>query len=544
MRRFLEPEFTVSSQSQTTNAMAEPNRNGTAIWRELLSQATDCVIFSPDLAFYIANPDGQIVLASPAYYRVQEPTGGRGEFIASHISEFIAAHRESFEQNERVDIKDKRGFAKSCHYPVFDDNQSVIGIFGYYVDTTDQLQALQKIARELDRKNDQVRASSDFFWEIDRDGKIFDLSDRITDVAGRPAVLFIGRALSELGEFVDRTGNVTGLPPAIDGRQPFRNTIFRITDDRQQTRFFHLSGVPFFDTDTGAFAGFRGVGTDVSERFRMEDSAARSRSQLEQAREDLTNRNTQLEMERGRAEKALRAKSEFLATMSHELRTPLNAILGFSEAMTMSLFGELNAQYSTYASDILKSGRHLLSLIDSMLDAASIEANELSLTPQPVQLTGLVRKAVSIVQMRANAKNLDLSAATVEEGWIVNADPVPATQIFVNLLSNAVKFTEAGGTIGIDIKALLDRPAPFAAITFWDTGIGVPEKMQEAIFEKFVRGTNASAYDDVGEGTGIGLHISRRLALLMDGDLKLKSKAGEGSRFTVILPLVRFPDSN
>ncbi|HBA42645.1 MAG TPA: hypothetical protein DCZ07_06685, partial [Alphaproteobacteria bacterium] len=207
-------------------------------------------------------------------------------------------------------------------------------------------------------------------------------------------------------------------------------------------------------------------------------------------------------------------------------------------------FGELNAQYSAYASDILKSGRHLLSLIDSMLDAASIEANELSLTPQPVQLAGLVRKAVSIVQMRANAKNLDLSAANVEEGWIVNADPVPATQIFVNLLSNAVKFTGAGGRIGVDIEAQLDRPSPFAAITFWDTGIGVPEKMQEAIFDKFVRGTNASAYDDVGEGTGIGLHISRRLALLMDGDLKLKSKVGEGSRFTVFLPLVRFPDSN
>lgn len=544
MRRFLEPEFTVSSQSQATNAMIEPNRNGITKWRELLAQAAECVAFSPDLAFYVANPDGQIILASPAYYSVQNPTGGQGEFIASHISDFIAAHRESFEQNERVDVKGRRGFAKSCHYPVFGDSKSVIGIFGYYVDTTDQLETLQKITRELDRKNDQVRASSDFFWEIDGEGKIFDLSDRITDVAGRPAVLFVGRALSELGEFVDRAGNATGLPTAIDGRQPFRDTIFRIADEREQERFFHLSGVPFFDTDTGAFAGFRGVGTDVTERFRMEDSAARARSQLEQAREDLTNRNTQLEMERGRAEKALRAKSEFLATMSHELRTPLNAILGFSEAMTMSLFGELNAQYSAYASDILKSGRHLLSLIDSMLDAASIEANELSLTPQPVQLAGLVRKAVSIVQMRANAKNLDLSAANVEEGWIVNADPVPATQIFVNLLSNAVKFTGAGGRIGVDIEAQLDRPSPFAAITFWDTGIGVPEKMQEAIFDKFVRGTNASAYDDVGEGTGIGLHISRRLALLMDGDLKLKSKVGEGSRFTVFLPLVRFPDSN
>ena len=544
MRRFLEPELTVSSQSQTANAMTEPTANGITIWRELLSQAAECVTFSPDLAFYVANSNGQIVLASPAYYSVQKSTGGQGDFIAAHVTEFIAAHRESFEQNERLDTKNRQGFAKSCHYPVFGDTQSVIGIFGYYVDTTDQLEALQKVTGELERKNDQVRASSDFFWEIDRDGKIFDLSDRITDVAGRPAVLYFGRTLSELGDFVDRAGNKTELPAAIDGRQPFREIIFRIADERQQERFFHLSGVPFFDTDTGTFAGFRGVGTDVTERFRMEDGAARARSQLEQAREDLTNRNTQLEMERGRAEKALRAKSEFLATMSHELRTPLNAILGFSEAMTMSLFGELNAQYTAYATDILKSGRHLLSLIDSMLDAASIEANELALSPQPIELAGLIRKAVSIVQIRANAKKLDLSAAGIDGGWIVNADPVPATQIFVNLLSNAVKFTEAGGRIGVEIEALLDRPSPYAAITFWDTGIGVPENMQEAIFDKFVRGTNASAYDDVGEGTGIGLHISRRLALLMDGDLKLESKLGKGSRFTVLLPLVRFPETD
>ena len=165
-----------------------------------------------------------------------------------------------------------------------------------------------------------------------------------------------------------------------------------------QPYYFHMSAVPVFEPVSGKFRGYRGVGVNVTERFQAEDAAVAAYRELENAKEALINRNIQLDIERGRAEKALKAKTEFLATMSHELRTPLNAILGFSEAMTMKLFGDLSDQYAGYADDILKSGRHLLSLIDTMLETAQIEGNEVSLNLQTVDIAGLIEQSVSIVQ--------------------------------------------------------------------------------------------------------------------------------------------------
>ncbi len=494
--------------------------------------------FHEDAGFYAATPEGLILFAGPAFNSLSNLPQGTTHIPAA-IVQFITANRESYVRDENHSNGSGPRHVRAFHYPVFDRDGALSGIFGHYTDTSDNTAAFALISQDLARKHDRVRASSDFFWECDAQGLLIDLSDRVTDILGKPAVMFLGRPMTEAGQFSLRSGAPCPPPPEFAKHQPFRDVIFLLTNSAGEKRYFLLGAVPVFEPVSGKFAGFRGVGADVTARFRAEDAAAQTLAELQQAQEALNNRNAQLQIERGRAEAALKAKSEFLATMSHELRTPLNAILGFSETMTMKLFGELNSQYTGYAGDILRSGQHLLSLIDAMLEAASLENNEVALHPKSVPLAELISKAVSIVLIRAEAKNITTRRASAPEGWLINADPVASTQIFVNLLSNAVKFTRPGGNIGVDVEARINSNGRFAAITVWDDGIGVPEEMQEKIFAKFVRGADAYTYDDAGQGLGIGLNISRRLSELMGGNLTLQSTPGKGSRFTVELPLLR-----
>lgn len=524
---------------------------------QLLEEAARKIRFSSDAAFYAANAEGRIVFASTAYFALAgqlrlntgEADAAAGNLhIPGPVLQFILDNRESYIHDEVLEAPANTPHAsrqtiylRSFHYPVSDSGGALLGVVGHYVDISDQVEALNRAGRLAEGKSDQLRAGSDIFWETDAGGRLTALSGRASDILGKPAILFIGQELGSLGRFTHRTG-VEALPPDGFARhQPFRNAIFQITGPDGAQHFFHFSAVPVFESVSGKFQGFRGAGADVSARFRAEDAAKAAQRDLEAAREALENRNIQLDLERGRAEMALRAKSEFLAAMSHELRTPLNAILGFSEAMTLKLFGDINPRYAGYAEDILKSGRHLLSLIETMLETARLDGSDAFLRVRDVDLAELVDKARSIIQLRAEAKNLDISRVNVRSGWLIKADPLSAAQILVNLLSNAVKFTGRGGAIGVDVSSRAGNGVPFAVITIWDTGMGIAGNMQEKIFDKFVRGVDAHDHDDTGKGIGLGLHISKRLAQLMRGDIKVQSELGKGSRFSLELPLISSP---
>jgi signal transduction histidine kinase len=230
-------------------------------------------------------------------------------------------------------------------------------------------------------------------------------------------------------------------------------------------------------------------------------------------------------------EAASRHKSEFLANMSHELRTPLNAIIGFSEVLGERMFGELNEKQAEYVDDILSSGRHLLALINDILDLSKVEAGRMELELSRFDLPAAIGGAVILVRERANRHGLGLDVSVDDRLGLFVGDERKIRQVLLNLLSNAVKFTPEGGRIAV--RAI---PADGAVeISVSDTGIGIAAEDQEAIFQEFRQvGTD---YARKREGTGLGLALARRFVDLHGGRLWVKSRPGEGSTFTFTIPV-------
>jgi signal transduction histidine kinase/CheY-like chemotaxis protein len=230
-------------------------------------------------------------------------------------------------------------------------------------------------------------------------------------------------------------------------------------------------------------------------------------------------------------EAANRHKSEFLASMSHELRTPLNAIIGFSEVLLERLFGELNDKQEEYLRDILDSGRHLLSLINDILDLSKVEAGRMELERGRFSLPEALENGLTMVRERASRHGIALSLEVDPALDVIEADERKVKQVVFNLLSNAVKFTPDGGQVGI--TAQLDGDG--VRITVWDTGIGIAPEDQGRIFEEFQQ---VGGLDRQGrEGTGLGLALARRFVELHGGHLSVESTVGQGSRFTFTLPV-------
>ena len=232
-----------------------------------------------------------------------------------------------------------------------------------------------------------------------------------------------------------------------------------------------------------------------------------------------------------------RHKSEFLANMSHELRTPLNAIIGFSEVLLERMFGELNPKQEEYLQDIMTSGRHLLSLINDILDLSKIEAGRMELELTKFDLPAAMENALTLVRGRAEAHAIALTPDVDQRLGEFVADERKLKQVLVNLLSNAVKFTPEGGRV--DVRA---APADGGVeISVSDTGIGIAPEDQEAIFEEFRQA--GGDYTRKREGTGLGLSLARKFVELHGGRLWVKSEMGNGSTFTFTLPERPWPAS-
>jgi signal transduction histidine kinase len=253
-----------------------------------------------------------------------------------------------------------------------------------------------------------------------------------------------------------------------------------------------------------------------------------NRDELGALAADLNRMNDQLEHLYRELETASQHKSEFLANMSHELRTPLNAVIGFSEVLQDRLFGDLNDKQAEYVDDIHTSGRHLLSLINDILDLSKIEAGRTELEVTTFALSDVLENAVALTRERATRQGISLRLEVDPSAGAVDADERKAKQVLFNLLTNALKFTARGGHV--DVTAYGDGDEVRVSVS--DDGIGIAAADQARIFEEFQQ----VGRSHVQEGTGLGLALSRRFVELHGGRLWVESAPREGSTFTFTLP--------
>ncbi len=541
----------VAASPEASKSYIRPDHNQEALAHRhaandsLLTQAGR-IIVDESQPFYLATLPGILQNVNDAYRSLAAEAG---DTLPSSGTPVIGAmvpleHRKILKQvadtgdtvttEEWVGAQSQQRCWRGRHFPVRNQAGDLIAVAGTYTEITLDLSMRHDAIYARRRFSDFARAASDWFWETDRQGRLTLLSERFAASAGLPAAVFYKRPLTDLGKSGADTSLVKRLEQALADRTPFRNVPIEIKSADTETKRCHLSGVPVFDSTDGTFLGFRGAGMDVTQMHRNAVRAAEMRQNLQSTLEELTRKNLELDIASVHAESALRAKNEFLAAMSHELRTPLNAIIGFAESMDLQTFGELNDQYRSYSRDISGAGRHLLSLINDVLDVAVLESNGMSVEPEPLSLKTQFEQAAGLIRIRAQGRNIDLSALTLPRDVTIFADDRRTTQIFLNLLTNATKFTHEGGRIGAELRT----GDGMAAVTIWDTGIGIPPNMQERVFDKFQQ-VRETIYSRSSEGAGLGLHISRELARLMGGDIQLVSKEGSGSRFTVTLPMLK-----
>jgi signal transduction histidine kinase len=240
---------------------------------------------------------------------------------------------------------------------------------------------------------------------------------------------------------------------------------------------------------------------------------------------------------RDEAEQANAAKAQFLAMMSHELRTPLNAIAGYAQLLELGLRGPVTPEQRADLARIDRSQRHLLSLINDILNFAKIEAGHVDIVPRPIPLAEVLATVEPLVAPQLQAKSQRYADDSGACDAVVLADPEKVRQILLNLLSNAIKFTPPGGSITVECR--VDGTAAHVQVS--DSGIGIPAQQIDAIFEPFVQIERSFSSDH--QGTGLGLTISRDLARRMGGDISVTSTHGVGTTFTLTLPLAPPPTS-
>jgi PAS domain S-box-containing protein len=273
---------------------------------------------------------------------------------------------------------------------------------------------------------------------------------------------------------------------------------------------------------------FTVIARDVSERKAAEEALRQQTVSLERTSEELRLVNEQLQTRQMELEAAMSARSRFYASMSHELRTPINAILGYSALLLDNIYGPLNAEQARGIERANKAAKHLLELVNDILDLSKIEAGKLELEIQPATFPALIHDLFVTVRPLADEHGSELALEFDGEPFTVITDPRRVRQILLNLLSNAIKFGE-GKAITV---ACRHRDDGGVVVEVSDQGIGIPVEDQDKIFDEFVQLSQPNQH----QGTGLGLPISRRLAKLLDGTLNVRSTPGEGSTFCLALP--------
>ena len=369
-------------------------------------------------------------------------------------------------------------------------------------------QMLRAVQQSEERLREVIESINEGMFVVGRDGRV-NLWNRAAErMWGRPREQVVGHPLGAAFPEVD----ATPLARSIDEALLTGRVVARVVE------IARAGGAADSIFEARVFPFGRGV------TVFFDDITARKRSEaeLKQAKDD--------------AESASRAKSKFLASMSHELRTPLNAIIGFSEILTDHLYGALNERQDKYVQNILVSGRHLLRLINDILDLSKVEAGRTTLELAPFDVGEALRDVHVIVKTLAIKKGIALTFDIAPDLPAVTADMPKFKQVMYNLLSNAIKFTRPGGAVTTTASITLEDPSaePLLCVSVEDTGIGIKQADQARIFGEFEQ--VESSYGREQQGTGLGLALARQLVTLHGGRIWVDSDEGKGSTFTFVIP--------
>ncbi|MBS0633663.1 MAG: PAS domain S-box protein, partial [Verrucomicrobia bacterium] len=398
----------------------------------------------------------------------------------------------------------------------------------------EERQRLLEAERAARQQVDQILSSvTDAFVTLDREWRYRYVNDRAAQIFGRKKEDLIGRHIW------------TEFPASVG--QPFQLAYERAMTERVQIQFedYYAPYDRWFENRVYPSAeGISIVFQDISERKRAERALREAHEELEHK---VARRTEELQEALERAEAADRVKSAFLATMSHELRTPLNSIIGFTGIVLQGLAGPLNAEQTKQLGMVRGSARHLLELINDVLDISKIEAGQLEVRLEPFDLRASLDRTVALVRPMAERKGLELSCTVAPGTGEMVSDRRRLEQILLNLLNNAVKFTDRG-SVTVTVRPVSDfrpagAPAPVAAVELRiaDTGVGIKPQDLPKLFQPFRQIDSGLAR--IHEGTGLGLAICRRLVTLLGGTIAASSEWSRGSVFTVILPLQMPPSA-
>ena len=351
-----------------------------------------------------------------------------------------------------------------------------------------------------EREADFLRAAADWMWETDDALRLTSLSPGAAAAIGRNPAELVGRQLTRLFRFRESADGALPILTALAEHKSFEAQIAELRGGRRGR--YHLSGVPLID-GMGRFAGFRGAAAAV----RAQPGAPPANDAAGPSPHD---------------------RSAFGERLDQALRAPLAHIIDNAERLRAQSEGPLRRDYTGYAADIASAGRHLLALVDDLVDLQAIERPDFRPEAEPIDLADIARRAAGLLSVRAADRGVRIDGPGEEESLPATGDFTRALQIMMNLVTNAIRYTPEGGQVWLRPE----READLAALVVADQGKGIAADDQERIFDRFER-------VDPSEpgGTGLGLYIARRLARAMGGDIAVDSAPGQGARFTFTLPL-------
>ncbi|MGN6549893.1 MAG: ATP-binding protein [Pararhizobium sp.] len=418
---------------------------------------------------------------------------------------------------------------------VIDRSSTHTHLIGIAMDVTEQHRLAQRSAESDQRLLDAIESTSESFVLWDRYDRLVLCNSNFRDVFGLPSnVLQAGNDRT----LVEQACRRPVIQRRVTGSDPSG------TSETSEVQLADGRWLQINERRTSD-GGMVAVGADITQLKRnqehmresrkrlmaMLEDLATSRLALEKQTQELSRLNGDYQSEKERAESANRTKSEFLANMSHELRTPLNAIIGFSEILQQGMFGPLgSSKYEEYARDINMSGQHLLGVINDILDMSKIEAGQLRIAREEIDLAPLVEETVRLTAVPANDKKIAVHQ-DIAPGLTMNADRRAMKQVLLNLLSNAVKFTPAGGRIAVRARCV----GHAVTVTIEDSGIGIPRSAMKKIGLPFEQVQNHLS--KTTGGSGLGLAISRSLSEMHGGAMRIRSIEGRGTIVCVRIPL-------